>query len=341
MLSAQSSSGDRMRVALRIVLGALAVVGLAQSVPALAQSDDERARTHFEAGRSYYEQAQYDDAVREFQESFDLSGRPELLLNVSQAQERALNYDAAIAAAQRYLTLVPNADNRKTVEERIASLRELKQRYEEGGPAPLAPPGSSSELAPMPAPGAPLPGSGPASGTTPAPGVGSPIASGPPAATGATPPTAAALGTETLRGPEIAPPRESDESDFGGRFTIPSIVMMGVGGASLVGALVTGLVAHADYNSLERQCRGGLCPPSSEDELDEGKTLSVLSTVLTIVGVVAAGTGATLLVIGANEKSETPARSSSAVSQRSRVSTGQLRLGPGVTPLSVSGTLSF
>jgi tetratricopeptide (TPR) repeat protein len=292
-------------------------VFLAQAAPVHAQTDDERARTHFEAGRSYYEQAQYEDATREFQESYDLSGRAELLLNISQSEERALHYDAAIDAARRYLAAIPTADNRKTVEERIASLQELKRRYDEGGPAPLAPPGALSGLTPLPDP---TTGS---TTTTPTPGT------TPPAAT--TPPTAADLG------PEVTPPApaltsQESQAERESKLTIPAIVLMGTGGAALVASLVTGLVAHADYNSLERQCRGNICPSSARDELDEGKTLSVVSTVLTIVGVVAAGAGGALLIIGANESeaaAPTPKRA------------GQVRLGPGLTPLSVSGKLSF
>jgi hypothetical protein len=291
-------AGDRMRVEL-CILGLGIVLVAATAAPVRAQSDDERARTHFEAGRSYYEQSQYEDAVREFQESFDLSGRPELLLNISQAEERSLHYADAISAAQRYLELVPNADDRKTIEDRIASLQELKRRYEQAGPAPLAPPGSA-------APGAATPGTAPATPGTP-------------------PPTAAEPGSAP-HAPEVATGPRPDSTN---RFTIPSIVLMGAGGAALVGALVTGLVAHADYRSLERQCSGNLCPPSARDELDEGKTLSVVSTVLTIVGVVAAGAGGALLIVGAHESSEAPLRA------------GQLSLGPGVTPLSVSGKIAF
>src|SRR5262245_18640350 len=110
-----SAHGNRMRIELRILGLGVLFIGV-MSGQARAQSDDERARNHFEAGRSYYEQAQYEDAVREFQESFDLSGRAELLLNISQAEERALHYAAAIAAAQQYLQLVPKADDRKTIE---------------------------------------------------------------------------------------------------------------------------------------------------------------------------------------------------------------------------------
>jgi hypothetical protein len=107
---------------------------------------------------------------------------------------------------------------------------------------------------------------------------------------------------------------------------------MGAGGAALVGALVTGIVAHADYNSLERQCSGNRCPVSAQDELDQGKTLSVVSTVLTIVGVLAAGAGGALLVIGGYESHEPADVPPSA---------GRVSLGPGLTPLSVSGKLSF
>jgi tetratricopeptide (TPR) repeat protein len=314
------------------VLGMMVFMALAAPVATAHaqtdQSDDERARTHFEAGRSYYEQAQYEDATREFQESYDLSGRPELLLNISQSEERALHYDAAIDAARRYLVAVPNADNRKTVEERITSLQDLKKRYDEGGPAPLAPPGDSSNLTPLPGqPTSPTSPNGPSAGTT----------SGP--AAGVAPPTAAGLGAEAQAGPDVT--ARGPQSEHESKLTIPAIVLMGTGGAALVGALVTGLVAHADYNSLERQCRANLCPSSARDELDEGKTLSVVSTVLTIVGVVAAGAGGALLFIGSQADEQADVDHRSARGERAAPRAGQVRLGPGLTPLSVSGKLSF
>src|SRR4051794_19764365 len=107
-----------MRTAL--VLASLMLSGLMlTAASAHAQTtDDERARTHFEAGRSYYEQARYDDASREFQNAFDLSGRSALLLNLSQAHERSLHFDEAIADIDKYLQLVPDSPDRKTLEER-------------------------------------------------------------------------------------------------------------------------------------------------------------------------------------------------------------------------------
>jgi hypothetical protein len=254
-------------------------------------------------------------AAREFQESFDLSGRPELLLNISQAQERALHYDDAIGAARHYLELVPKAEDRKTIEERIASLTELKQRFEAGGPTPLAPPGDAdAQLTPM--------REGPAAGAAATPSATSPASK--PGISATTPPTAAT--PETQPGPDLTQPPEANHEN---KYAVPAIVLMGAGGAALVGALVTGVVAHADHESLERQCRGNLCPASAEDELDEGKTLSVVSTVLTVLGVLSAGAGGALLIVGGHEADETPARA------------GQVSLGPGVTPLSVSGNITF
>jgi tetratricopeptide (TPR) repeat protein len=103
---------------------------------ALAQdtrSDDQRARDHFGAGRAYYEQARYEDAAREFSEAYRLSPRPELLHNISQAYERALMFDDAIAALQRLLDRHPHYPDQATVRERIANLERLRDRVRGGG----------------------------------------------------------------------------------------------------------------------------------------------------------------------------------------------------------------
>jgi tetratricopeptide (TPR) repeat protein len=152
-------------VLLTVVVG-LTAAALGTGGTAHAQlSDDERARLHFESGRSYYEQARYDDAAREFQEAFKLSGRPALLLNLSQAYERALRFDEAIMEAQHYLQLVPDAPDRRTQEERIGRLDQLRSRVQpipgqQPAPAPAQPaptwpaqpaPATAAPLAPTPA----------------------------------------------------------------------------------------------------------------------------------------------------------------------------------------------
>ena len=126
-------------------------------------SDDERARTHFEAGRSYYEQTRYDDAAREFEEAFTLSGRSALLLNLSQAHERGLHFTEAIADIDKYLQLTPDAPDRKTLEERKQHLEELRTRVA------AAPPTAAGEPAPAAEPPAPTPAPAPVAEPTPAP----------------------------------------------------------------------------------------------------------------------------------------------------------------------------
>lgn len=97
----------------------------------------------------------------------------------------------------------------------------------------------------------------------------------------------------------------------------------------LLASLFTGIGAHGIYNQLERDCKDNLCPSSSADKLDSGKTLAVVSTVLTGVGIVAVGAGAALLVIAKN-------RSSDADSERAHV-----RLTPGPTLLGLGARADF
>jgi len=92
---------------------------------------DEMAREHFVVGRRYFEEARYPEAAREFSEAYRLSGRSELLLNLALAEERALDYDAAIAAILRYLEVEPGTPDRPELEERISRLEGLREEEEE------------------------------------------------------------------------------------------------------------------------------------------------------------------------------------------------------------------
>jgi len=124
----------------------LAQIVLSFGTQAAAAQDDDQARSHFDVGASYYDQARYDDAAREFLEAYRLSARPELLISISMACERALRFDEAIDMLEQYLQ-DPNADDRQGVERRISQLRVLSERMASGqrpqeentGPAPALP----------------------------------------------------------------------------------------------------------------------------------------------------------------------------------------------------------
>jgi tetratricopeptide (TPR) repeat protein len=94
--------------------------------PPLSSGDEEAAKAHFLAGSAYYEQANYIDAVREFNEAFRLSQRPDLLYNIALAYERLEKWDNAIYALKRYLRDKPDAQDRKTIQTRIDNMEKKK-----------------------------------------------------------------------------------------------------------------------------------------------------------------------------------------------------------------------
>lgn len=79
-------------------------------------------------------------------------------------------------------------------------------------------------------------------------------------------------------------------------------VLMGVGGAALIGSLVTFLVRGSAKSDVDRQCHDNVCPTSLQDTVDRGKTMSTLTSILFPVGLVAAGAGVGLYVWGNSEK---------------------------------------
>jgi tetratricopeptide (TPR) repeat protein len=125
---------------LSLILGLCTWLGAAHAQ--VVASDDERGRKHFEAGASYYELGRYAEAAREFHEAFDLSGRPEMLLNVSRAHEHAGELHDAVLALELLLERYPQTSYRAEAEAVLARLRPLDR-----APAVAAP---ALELAPVP-----------------------------------------------------------------------------------------------------------------------------------------------------------------------------------------------
>jgi tetratricopeptide (TPR) repeat protein len=123
-------------------------LSFAQAKPASA-SDQEAAKAHYLAGSAYYEQADYADAVREFNEAYRLSKRPDLLYNLAISYERLDQFDHAIDALQRYLVEKPEAQDRALIQSRIENLEKRRDT-----PKPPAPPVAA---APAPAPPPPPP----------------------------------------------------------------------------------------------------------------------------------------------------------------------------------------
>jgi hypothetical protein len=71
---------------------------------------------------------------------------------------------------------------------------------------------------------------------------------------------------------------------------VPAYIVLGVGGAVGIGALVTGLVANSKYTSAESSCK----PNCTDSKVSSIKSMALVSTILTGVAIVGVGTGAVL-----------------------------------------------
>jgi len=118
-------------------------------------SADELAHKHFESGAAYLEQADYDSSLREFQAAYDLSKRPEILINVATVDERLGRLPDAVAALEKYLAEAPADDRAETIKIRIENLKKRIAEQPAAAPAPEAAPKTEAAPAPAPAPAAP------------------------------------------------------------------------------------------------------------------------------------------------------------------------------------------
>ncbi len=130
---------------------ALSMMAVALSAPARAQdaeevgSRDAEARSLFDAGMQAYAGGRYDEALRHFQHSYELSGRSGLLYNIATAAERSREDETALRAYEEYLEQEPDTRRREQVETRIRALRESIANR----PPPAAPSSSISPVGPI------------------------------------------------------------------------------------------------------------------------------------------------------------------------------------------------
>ncbi len=82
---------------------------------------DARARELYDNGEILYAEGRYEDAIVAFEEAYRLSGRPLLLFNMANAQERLGRWREALDTLSRY-RVYAGADERDTLDRRIANL---------------------------------------------------------------------------------------------------------------------------------------------------------------------------------------------------------------------------
>ncbi len=125
------------------------------SVAAHAQStSDELARRHFDSGVAYLEESDYDNALKAFQKAYDLSKRPEILLNLATVHERRSDLGSAVAALKGYLEAAPQGQHVETVKLRIQNLEKRLQQQDQAAASAAAPAPPPPTPAEKPAPAA-------------------------------------------------------------------------------------------------------------------------------------------------------------------------------------------
>jgi hypothetical protein len=106
-----------------------------------------------------------------------------------------------------------------------------------------------------------------------------------------------------------APAPTAASSDDGGTNLVLPMVLVGVGGAMVVGGVVTGLITNGKVADIEDACPNDLCPASFDLDgaRDSASTLATVTDVLLIGGGVVLGTGVVLwLLAGDDESTEQP-----------------------------------
>ena len=86
---------------------------------AAAEPTEDAAREHYRKGEAAYDRHDYDRAIDEFQQAYDLSNAPALLFNLAQAHRLHGDWSQARDLYRSYLRDSPDAPNRADVQARI------------------------------------------------------------------------------------------------------------------------------------------------------------------------------------------------------------------------------
>ncbi|MDB4965321.1 MAG: Thiol-disulfide isomerase [Myxococcales bacterium] len=127
-------------VAMTLPLTALPVAAAPPPAPAPVA---DPARDHYERGLAKYNLAEFDAAIAEFKQSYELSKAPRLLFNIAQAYRLKKDAESALYFYNTYLRAEPNPPNVRDVEERIEEMRravdDQRKHNETAAPVPAQP----------------------------------------------------------------------------------------------------------------------------------------------------------------------------------------------------------
>jgi tetratricopeptide (TPR) repeat protein len=112
----------------------------APQVPPAPSASADPAREHYERGLAKYNLAEFDAAIAEFKQSYELSKAPRLLFNIAQAYRLKKDYESALYFYSTYLRSEPNPPNLGDVEEKIDEMKRAVDDQRKQVMQQLAPP---------------------------------------------------------------------------------------------------------------------------------------------------------------------------------------------------------
>lgn len=251
----------------------LALAGMGIALPALAQqpspypppcdaskvtkADVDRAHQVFLSGKGFLDESNYDKAISYFKDAYSIDCSVHAILPIiATAYERKGDKVSAVQALEEYLKRTPNAPDREIIERRIAN---LKQQIAASTPTATTPPTATATTA-----------------TTATTSAATSTATSEPTSSASTGPS----------GPGAPPAPE------GGGHTAAPWVVVGVGGAAIVGGIALYAVGSSDVSTAQNQCPSrSNCPKSVADQGNSGRTFEAVGGVLGGVGLAAVAGG--------------------------------------------------
>lgn len=110
---------------LRIVRSSLVLVALALATPSVAAAQTEsqkQARQLYGEGVELFKAGEFGDAAKKFQQAYDIDPSPILLYNLARAAEEMGQAKAAVGHYKAYIARFPEAEDKAEVERRIRTL---------------------------------------------------------------------------------------------------------------------------------------------------------------------------------------------------------------------------
>jgi tetratricopeptide (TPR) repeat protein len=268
-----------MSRASRSWLAAVAVAVAALASPrALGAAPDRKAaeaegRDLYQKAIAHYDLAEYDRAIDEFKQAYELTNKPELLFNLAQAYRAKKDWANALHFYRTYLSRKPQAANRADVETFIAEAE--REQKAAAAAAPVEPkPVEEKPIAPVePKPIVPVEENPIAPRVDANPRVDTnPRVDANPRVVAVAPPPRPLPFLRTARGRAV-------------------LALSIAGGALLLTSAVTGGVAVSKRGAYDTSCAGGAC---NDSLYVDGRGLAISTDVLIGVGVAA---GVTALVL--------------------------------------------